>query len=295
MQRYGRGAGRGAGRGGLGGEGDERDGGLRGAAAAVSGGFPSSPHPGGVVHGAGAPVHIPAAGGSKLVLQCRVLLLDGTEVSVELPVSNTVRAEPSARWRRFLAPFSPPAYTCCQVHRASRHGRGPFLLPRSERGERHLRLRPPPQPQPEPLGGSSLPGEPRCLPHVPGCGRASAVSPLPTCGAGAGVPLGRRCGAASELSALPSLPRSGARWVAAVCRFWGRFGVAGTRWVPSRLTAAELRGERRSVAEFGFCQVAVLAAAECLASVPFCCPFPSPVEPSFPARQYCGLSYWENI
>ena len=87
MQRYGRGAGRGAGRGGLGGEGDERDGGLRGAAAAavVSGGFPSSPHPGGVAHGAGAPVHIPAAGGSKPVLQCRVLLLDGTEVSVELP------------------------------------------------------------------------------------------------------------------------------------------------------------------------------------------------------------------
>uniref|UniRef100_A0A8C0HGI2 Erythrocyte membrane protein band 4.1 like 4B n=1 Tax=Buteo japonicus TaxID=224669 RepID=A0A8C0HGI2_9AVES len=31
------------------------------------------------------PVHIPAAGGSKPVLQCRVLLLDGTEVSVELP------------------------------------------------------------------------------------------------------------------------------------------------------------------------------------------------------------------
>ncbi|XP_074731591.1 band 4.1-like protein 4B isoform X4 [Strix uralensis] len=88
MQRYGRGAGRGAGRGGLGGEGDERDGGLRGAAAAAavgSGGFPSSPHPGGVVHSAGAPVHIPAAGGSKPVLQCRVLLLDGSEVSVELP------------------------------------------------------------------------------------------------------------------------------------------------------------------------------------------------------------------
>ncbi|XP_030908738.2 band 4.1-like protein 4B [Melopsittacus undulatus] len=81
MQRYGRGAGRG----GLGGEGDERDGGLRGAAAVGSGGFPSSPHPGGVTHSAGAPVHIPAAGGSKPVLQCRVLLLDGTEVSVELP------------------------------------------------------------------------------------------------------------------------------------------------------------------------------------------------------------------
>ncbi|XP_064006094.1 LOW QUALITY PROTEIN: band 4.1-like protein 4B [Pogoniulus pusillus] len=84
MQRYGRGAGRG----GLGGEGGEGDGGLRGGAppaAVSSGGFPSSPHPGGVVHSAGAPVHIPAAGGSKPVLQCRVLLLDGTEVNVELP------------------------------------------------------------------------------------------------------------------------------------------------------------------------------------------------------------------
>lgn len=105
MQRYGRGAGRGAGRGGLGGEGDERDGGLRGAAAAAvgSGGFPSSPHPGGVVHSAGAPVHIPAAGGSKPVLQCRVLLLDGTEVNVELPVSS-VRLPPPPAKRRLQLP-----------------------------------------------------------------------------------------------------------------------------------------------------------------------------------------------
>ncbi|CAM4591456.1 unnamed protein product [Lepidochelys kempii] len=83
MQRYGRGAGRGAGRGGAFGAGDERDGGLRGAAAAE--GFPSSPHPGGAGHSAGAVVHIPAAGDSKAALQCRVLLLDGTDVNVELP------------------------------------------------------------------------------------------------------------------------------------------------------------------------------------------------------------------
>lgn len=103
MQRYGRGAGRS----GLGGEGDERDGGLRGAAAAAvgSGGFPSSPHPGGVVHSAGAPVHIPAAGGSKPVLQCRVLLLDGTEVNVELPVSN-VRLAPLPAKQRLHLPSS---------------------------------------------------------------------------------------------------------------------------------------------------------------------------------------------
>ncbi|XP_039593551.1 band 4.1-like protein 4B isoform X3 [Polypterus senegalus] len=33
----------------------------------------------------GAVVHIPAAGGSKAVITCRVLLLDGTDVSVDLP------------------------------------------------------------------------------------------------------------------------------------------------------------------------------------------------------------------
>uniref|UniRef100_A0A8C5T2Q3 Erythrocyte membrane protein band 4.1 like 4B n=1 Tax=Malurus cyaneus samueli TaxID=2593467 RepID=A0A8C5T2Q3_9PASS len=72
MQRYGR-------------EPGAEPGEVAAAVAVGSGGFPSSPHPGGVVHSAGAPVHIPAAGGSKPVLQCRVLLLDGTEVSVELP------------------------------------------------------------------------------------------------------------------------------------------------------------------------------------------------------------------
>ncbi|XP_073443848.1 band 4.1-like protein 4B isoform X3 [Dendrobates tinctorius] len=37
------------------------------------------------VVGGGATVHIPAAGDSKAVLTCKVLLLDGTDISVELP------------------------------------------------------------------------------------------------------------------------------------------------------------------------------------------------------------------
>lgn len=35
----------------------------------------------------GAIVHIPAAGNSKDAITCRVLLLDGSDVNVELPVS----------------------------------------------------------------------------------------------------------------------------------------------------------------------------------------------------------------
>lgn len=91
MQRYARGA---AGRG-TAGLGDERDGGPRGgpAAAAVST-LPAAP--GGSVFPAGggpllmgcAAVHISAAGASKTTLYCRVFLLDGTEVSVDLPVSD---------------------------------------------------------------------------------------------------------------------------------------------------------------------------------------------------------------
>ena len=91
MQRYARGA---AGRGAAG-LGDERDGGPRGgpAAAAVST-LPAAP--GGSVFPAGggpllmgcAAVHISAAGASKATLYCRVFLLDGTEVSVDLPVSD---------------------------------------------------------------------------------------------------------------------------------------------------------------------------------------------------------------
>lgn len=36
----------------------------------------------------GTVVHIPAAGNSKTAITCRVLLLDGSDVSVELPVSE---------------------------------------------------------------------------------------------------------------------------------------------------------------------------------------------------------------
>lgn len=92
MQRYARGA---AGRGAAG-LGDERDGGPRGgpAAAAASSTLPAAPGGsvfpagGGPLLTGGAAVHISAAGAAKATLYCRVFLLDGTEVSVDLPVSD---------------------------------------------------------------------------------------------------------------------------------------------------------------------------------------------------------------
>ncbi|XP_077917704.1 band 4.1-like protein 4B isoform X2 [Halichoerus grypus] len=92
MQRYARGA---AGRGAAG-LGDERDGGPRGgpaaaAAAAASSTLPAAPGGsvfpagGGPLLTGGAAVHISAAGAAKATLSCRVFLLDGTEVSVDLP------------------------------------------------------------------------------------------------------------------------------------------------------------------------------------------------------------------
>ncbi|XP_046513931.1 band 4.1-like protein 4B isoform X5 [Equus quagga] len=89
MQRYARGA---AGRGAAG-LGDERDGGPRGgpAAAAASSTLPAAPGGsvfpagGGPLLPGGAAVHISAAGAAKATLYCRVFLLDGTEVSVDLP------------------------------------------------------------------------------------------------------------------------------------------------------------------------------------------------------------------
>lgn len=92
MQLYARGA---AGRGAAG-LGDERDGGPRGGPAAAAAASPLPAAPGGSVFPAGggplltggAAVHISAAGAAKATLYCRVFLLDGTEVSVDLPVSD---------------------------------------------------------------------------------------------------------------------------------------------------------------------------------------------------------------
>lgn len=92
MQLYARGA---AGRGAAG-LGDERDGGPRGGPAAAAASSPLPAAPGGSVFPAGggplltggAAVHISAAGAAKATLYCRVFLLDGTEVSVDLPVSD---------------------------------------------------------------------------------------------------------------------------------------------------------------------------------------------------------------
>lgn len=85
MQRH-------AGRGGIRAGRDERDGGAVGMRAAgpvtsPPGGFYPHPnyHSPPVLSG-GATVHIPAAGDSKSVLTCKVQLLDGTDVSVDLPV-----------------------------------------------------------------------------------------------------------------------------------------------------------------------------------------------------------------
>ncbi|XP_036094857.1 band 4.1-like protein 4B isoform X6 [Rousettus aegyptiacus] len=89
MQLYARGA---AGRRAAG-LGDERDGGPRGGPAAAAASTPLPAAPGGSVFPAGggplltggAAVHISAAGAAKATLYCRVFLLDGTEVSVDLP------------------------------------------------------------------------------------------------------------------------------------------------------------------------------------------------------------------
>ncbi|XP_055972995.1 band 4.1-like protein 4B isoform X2 [Sorex fumeus] len=87
MQRYARGA---AGRGAAA-LGDERDGGARGGPAAAASALPAAPGGsvfpagGGPLLTGGAAVHISAAGAAKATLYCRVFLLDGTEVSVDLP------------------------------------------------------------------------------------------------------------------------------------------------------------------------------------------------------------------
>ncbi|GCB67359.1 hypothetical protein scyTo_0010237 [Scyliorhinus torazame] len=66
----------------------------------------------------GTMVHIPAAGNSKSVLTCRVQLLDGTDVSVELPVTS-----PSLR----LAPAEMSGYCLPPVIWNSRSSFLPLL------------------------------------------------------------------------------------------------------------------------------------------------------------------------
>ncbi|XP_028983743.1 band 4.1-like protein 4B isoform X2 [Betta splendens] len=71
------------------GEGDERDGKGGGGAAGVTGNPLLLPHQQQVVHApavvsGGVSVHIPAAGTARTVITCRVLLLDGSDVNVDL-------------------------------------------------------------------------------------------------------------------------------------------------------------------------------------------------------------------
>lgn len=65
---------------------DELDGTGRGGNAVLQAHQQQVIHAPTVVTG-GAVVHIPAAGNSKDAITCRVLLLDGSDVNVELPVS----------------------------------------------------------------------------------------------------------------------------------------------------------------------------------------------------------------
>lgn len=76
---------------------DERDGKLGGeGGGGGAGGVAGNPlllaHQQQVVHApavvtGGASVHIPAAGTARTTITCRVLLLDGSDVTVDLPVS----------------------------------------------------------------------------------------------------------------------------------------------------------------------------------------------------------------
>lgn len=81
------------------GERDEQDGtGIGG----VSGNPLLLPHQQQVVHApavvsGGASVHIPAAGSARTTITCRVLLLDGSDVSVDLAVSGCVCLHGSVR------------------------------------------------------------------------------------------------------------------------------------------------------------------------------------------------------
>ena len=71
---------------------DERDGKGGGGRGGMSGNPELRAHQQQVVHTpavvtGGAAVHIPAAGTARTTITCRVLLLDGSDVNVDLPVS----------------------------------------------------------------------------------------------------------------------------------------------------------------------------------------------------------------
>lgn len=69
-----------------------------------------------------ASTHIPASGEAKSIITCRVSLLDGTDVSVDLPV-RTRRAQP--RPGRFGA----AAWTCARKQERRAYGRSPWSTP----------------------------------------------------------------------------------------------------------------------------------------------------------------------
>ncbi|GAA6098861.1 band 4.1-like protein 4B isoform X1 [Tachysurus ichikawai] len=71
---------------------DELDGGGRGVNPALQSHQQQHQIPA-VVTG-GTVVHIPAAGNSKAAITCRVLLLDGSDVNVELPQEGELYALP---------------------------------------------------------------------------------------------------------------------------------------------------------------------------------------------------------
>ena len=78
---------------------DERDGSGGGGGRGTTGNPLLLAHQQQVVHApavvtGGAAVHIPAAGTARTAITCRVLLLDGSDVNVDLPVSAW-RASPS--------------------------------------------------------------------------------------------------------------------------------------------------------------------------------------------------------
>lgn len=71
-----------------------------------------------------APTHIPAAGDAKSVITCRVSLLDGTDVSVDLPVRGL--AEPQVQRSLSFAVGSRQWVVCVQHCGSRAHVREPW-------------------------------------------------------------------------------------------------------------------------------------------------------------------------